>query len=270
MTPIEDDEDVPLNLQEALLFYPAGMEEFPLNFQNIANEQQNDTTLLPLADKDDFEIQTFNGIELIACQHNGFWQIVVPQVLVDPTINWYHVVLGHCGVTRLIKSLSAHVWFPNMKSRVETLVEACNHCQRYKFAGPGYGHLPPRNDVASPWEEVAVDLIGPWTINLPEGNLSLRALTMIDTTTTLTECVRIDNKTAAHVAMHFTNQWLSRYPRPLRCVHDQGTEFIGIAFQTMLVTNDITAVPTTVRNPQSNAICERMHKTVQDMLNTFL
>ena len=32
---------------------------------------------------------------------------------------------------------------------------------------------------------------------------------------------------------------------------------------------DISAVPTTVKNPQSNAICERMHKTVGDMLRTM-
>eukprot|EP00977_Amphora_coffeiformis_P007532 scaffold1646_cov115-Amphora_coffeaeformis.AAC.1 len=38
----------------------------------------------------------------------------------------------------------------------------------------------------------------------------------------------------------------------------------------MLHMNGIQSVPTTVRNPQANAICERMHKTVQDSLNTYI
>ena len=38
----------------------------------------------------------------------------------------------------------------------------------------------------------------------------------------------------------------------------------------MLAMNGIQSVPISVRNPQANAVAERMHKTVQDMLNTSL
>jgi transposase InsO family protein len=98
----------------------------------------------------------------------------------------------------------------------------------------------------------------------------IHAITIIDVTTTLAETIRIENKTASHCAMQFENHWLSRYPRPLRCIHDQGTEFIGLNFQHMLAMNGIESVPTTVRNPQANAVCERMHKTVLDMLSSSL
>ena len=91
---------------------------------------------------------------------------------------------------------------------------------------------------------------------------------MIDPTTTLSETIRIENKTSSHCSMQFANNWLTRYPKPTRCVHDQGTEFTGIEFQTMLLQEGIKSVPSSVRNPQSNAIIERLHKTVGDMLNT--
>jgi hypothetical protein len=129
-----------------------------------------------------------------------------------------------------------------MKTRCEEYTKTCEHCQRYKFTGPGYGHLPPRNDVAQPWEEVAVDLISPWSINLPLGKLSIFGFTIIDTTTTLAECVRIDHKTSDFIAMQFANTWLARHPKPLRCVHDQGTEFVGIAFQHLLAVNNIRSI----------------------------
>jgi transposase InsO family protein len=86
--------------------------------------------------------------------------------------------------------------------------------------------------------------------------IEFSALTCIDTVSNLVELVRIENKTAAHVGMLFENTWVSRYPKPERCVHDNGNEFLGADFQRILVVNGIYDVPTTVKNPQSNAICE--------------
>jgi hypothetical protein len=50
-----------------------------------------------------------------------------------------------------------------------------------------------------------VDLVGPKKIDVPEGTVKFLALTMIDTTTALSEIVRIENKTSQHVAMQFKN-----------------------------------------------------------------
>jgi len=275
MTPIDEekednDPDHSSSLHEALLFYPDDVDTFPLQFESIAETQQQDPAMLPLADRDDFDIEMFNGVEMICRRVENQWKIVLPQALVLPAIKWYHVVLGHCGVNRLVDTLRTHFWIPNLKSQVADFVGKCDACQRNKFQGPGYGKVPPRNQVAQPWEEVAVDLVGPWTVELPLGEIRLHALTMIDTVTNLAELVRIENKTAQHVAMQFTNHWLSRYPKPQRCIHDQGTEFTGINFQSMLATNAIKSVPISVRNPRANSIVERVHKTMQDMLNISL
>jgi transposase InsO family protein len=269
MTPI-DEEEAETKLTETLLFYPEEIDKFPLDFQSIAESQQQDQALLPLAEQDDFELQEFHGVEMICKRHQDQWKIVLPEDLIEPTIDWYHIVLGHCGITRLETTLLNHLWFPNMRDRITRHVNECEHCKRYKFIGQGQGHVPPRNDVSIPWEEVAVDTIGPWKIPLP-GNTQLivHALTMIDTATTLSETVRVENGQSEHAAMLFTNNWLSRYPKPLRCVHDQGSEF-KLRFQEMLNREGIKSVPTTVRNPQANAICERMHKTIENSLNTFL
>jgi hypothetical protein len=68
--------------------------------------------------------------------------------------------------------------------------------------------------------------------------------------TNFPDAIRIQNKTASHVSMQFENIWLSCYPRPQHCIHDEGTKFIGIEFQYMLMRSGIKDVPTTVRNPQ--------------------
>jgi transposase InsO family protein len=65
------------------------------------------------------------------------------------------------------------------------------------------------------------------------------------------------------------NGWLSRYPRPMRCIHDQGTEFQGSQFRLVLENNGIEDVSITIKNPQANAICERVHQTVGNVLRTM-
>ena len=39
----------------------------------------------------------------------------------------------------------------------------------------------------------------------------------------------------------------------MRCIHDNGPEFMGAPFMRMLEVNGIKDVPTTVKNPQANA-----------------
>jgi transposase InsO family protein len=70
--------------------------------------------------------------------------------------------------------------------------------------------------------------------------------------------------------MQFENIWLSRYPRPQHCTHDQDTDFIGAEFQYMLMRSGIKDVPTTVRNPQANAICEQLHQLIANTLQILL
>ena len=95
-------------------------------------------------------------------------------------------------------------------------------------------------------------------------------MTVIDTDTNLTEAILITNKTSQQVASKFENIWLARYPKPNKCIHDNGNEFIGPEFQTMLHKYNIKDAPTTIKNPQANAICERMHQTIGNMLRTHL
>ncbi len=53
-------------------------------------------------------------------------------------------------------------------------------------------------------------------------------------------------------------------------VGDPGGEFVGIKFQTLLQDCHIRDVCTSAKNPQSNAICKKMHQTVGNVLRTLL
>jgi hypothetical protein len=122
----------------------------------------------------------------------------------------------------------------------------------------------------APWEEVAIDLIGPWKVKVNGQQVEFNALTCIDTASNLVKLICIDNKTAKHIHDKFTQSWLCGYPRPVRCLYDKGGEFIGQNFQLLLEIFSIKDVCSTSKNPQSNAICERMHQTVTNVLRTLV
>jgi hypothetical protein len=77
-------------------------------------------------------------------------------------------------------------------------------------------------------------------------------------------------KTSSNVAKKLNELWLSRYPKPEVCAHDKGGEFIGPEFQRLLFDAGITSAPSTSRNPQSNAIIERLHLSIGNSLRAQL
>jgi transposase InsO family protein len=188
--------------------------------------------------------------------------------MLQPTIRWFHQVTGHPGSKRLHMQISSRYYHRDLRRLIDSY--KCDHCQRHKLDGKGYGHLPEREIRSMPFEECAVDLIGPWKVQVRTKPYKFSALTIIDTVSNLVELVRIDEKTSAHIAKKFAQVWLTRYPWPARCIHDNGGEFIGPEFQLLLEGCRIKDVPTTSKNPQANSICERMHQTVGNVLRTLL
>ena len=91
---------------------------------------------------------------------------------------------------------------------------------------------------------------------------------MIHTVTNLPEISPINNKISEFIAMKFENDWLDRYLRPERCIQDKGGELTGIPFIHMLVLNGIKNGTITVKNPEVNAICERLHQSISNSLST--
>lgn len=190
--------------------------------------------------------------------------------MLNQVIEFYHMALSHIGMIRLQQTVSANFEHPRLNQECMHVALTCDTCQKTKLFGRGYGHLPIKEAQCAPWQEVAVDLIGPWIMYDQEGNEhSFTALTMVDTVTTCCEIVLLQNKTAAHVGYQFETQWLARHPRPQRCIFNQGNEFLGEAFQAVLRRHGVHPAGSTVKNPQSNAVCERLHQSIGNALRVL-
>eukprot|EP00956_Cyclotella_meneghiniana_P031208 scaffold81158_cov76-Cyclotella_meneghiniana.AAC.1 len=179
-------------------------EENPLSYAHIREQQQQDQQLLALLDKypDNYYYDNLDDdVNDIVCwrkhKDDNDWKIALPESMIPEVVNWFHHVLGHPGQTRLRHTLMQRYHHPQLRRQIDQY--RCKHCQRYKLAGKGYGLLPEREVRIAPWEEVAIDLIGPWKVKVNGKVCEFSALTCIDTASNLVELVRIDNKTAEHI-----------------------------------------------------------------------
>jgi hypothetical protein len=236
--------------------------------------QQQDKQLLALQVKypDNYDnLQLDDNIDVIICYkkdpNQPNWKIRLPESTVVDTVKWFHQVMGHPGEKRLCEALNQHYHHPKLRYHIDKL--KCKGCQKYKLAGHGYGLLPEQEVRVAPWEEVALNLIGPWKLKVNGQQVELNALTCVDMALNLVELICVDNETAENICDKFTQSWLCQYPCPAQCLHDKRGEFIGQNFQWLLEIFSITDICSTSKNPQSNAICERMHQTVTNVLRTL-
>lgn len=252
-----DEEDLPKNA-------------FPLKFSTIQQQQQKDTSLVQSSQSNpDYHLLAFRGgekdVELIC--YKG--KIAIPSNLQLRIAQWYHVYLAHPGETRTELTLRQHFHWTNLRQTVHKVCHTCAVCQKEKKTHKKYGHLPEKTAEATPWEKLCVDLVGPYNMKRPNGNLTLWCVTMIDPATGWFEMKEVPNKRADVIANIVEQTWLTRYPWPTQIVFDRGTEFMAEFAKMVKEDYGVTKKPITTRNPQANAIIERIHQTIGNILRTF-
>jgi hypothetical protein len=75
------------------------------------------------------------------------------------------------------------------------------------------------------------------------------------------------DKSSAQISNLVYKTWFSRYPRCCYIIYNNGSEF-KLHFQSLCNTYGIKRKPTSVKNPQANAILERIHGVLRNMLRT--
>ncbi len=245
----------------------------PLNYQHLQIAQNKDKTIMKLLkeQKVDFVLKEYQGggkTTSLICYKD---KIVIPGMLQKHIINWYHTTLCHPGINRTEETIGQHLWWPKMRDHITNYVKICPLCQRTKCKQKKFGILPPKEAEATPWDKLCVDLIGPYKIRRKgQEDIICKCVTMIDPATGWFEIQQYDDKQAITVANIIEQEWFSRYPWPTQITFDRGSEFIGQEFQKMIKEDyGIKAKPITVRNPQANAIVERVHQVIGNIICTF-
>ena len=266
----------------------------PTSYKTIMKHQQMDKLLIEKAKSNvnDYSIKHFHGADKkysLIC-YKG--KIVIPLKLQKRLVEWYHHTLCHPGETRTELSINQHFYWKNLRKTVHDVCSKCDACQRLKRGKKKYGKLPPKEAEAQPWDTLCVDLIGKYQfttkgggaeykISPPPSNekyklktkngntVYLQAITMIDPATGWVEIRAVPSARADLVANQVELAWLTRYPLPTKVVLDRGNEFLA-EFKNMIEHDyGIKVRPITTRNPQANAILERVHQTIGNIIRTF-
>ncbi len=177
-----------------------------------------------------------------------------------------------------------------MRNTIGSITKSCKTCQVNKIRTQNYGHLPSKIVISTPWEALCVDLVGPYTLKGKDGSsIDFMALTMIDPASSWFEVVelptimrlmtrkvnskertieeQIFDKSSDQISRLVNKIWLCRYPRCQYLIYDNGLEF-KLHFETLCNSYSIKRKPTTIKNPQANAVCERVHQVLGTMMCT--
>jgi hypothetical protein len=189
-------------------------EQCPIDYRVIADRQQAE---IP---KKVFEKSRCIRIGTVILKVNRNERVMTPESLRQPLMKFYHDSLRHPGVVIMTNSLWTNFAWPSLKEDVTEFVKYCDECPRFKKSRKHYGHLKPSDPrTNTPWDQVAVDCTGPWTIHIKNESVKLTCLTIIDLSTRWLELVRFHEKTAENTALLFDHSWLCRYPRPTAVIH---------------------------------------------------
>jgi hypothetical protein len=233
----------PSVLEESLpelmdLHLPSLDEQCPIHYRVITDQQQ---AKIP---RKIYQKSRSIRIGSVTLKINCNERVMIPESLRQLLMNFYQDSLQHPGVVRMTNSLWTNFAWPTLKEDVTEFVKSYDECPRFKKSRKHYGHLKLSDSHTNiPWDQVAVDCTGPWTIHFKKESVKL-------TSTRWLELVRIHEKTAKNTALLFDRSWLCRYPRPTVVIHDAGTEF-GQEFGDLLSSYGIQEVTTTVKNPHA-------------------
>ena len=193
-------------------------------------------------------------------------QICVPIGLRQEVMRVAHdtPMAGHLAAQRTRERLWNDFYWPGMCGDIRRYCQSCDRCQRIcpksRVKKAPLGKLPL---VGTPFERVAVDLIGPLIPASEEGHKWV--LVMVDYATRYPEARALKNIDTENVAEALLDMW-SRVGIPEQVLSDRGTQFLSEVMLEVHRLLSIKGLTTTPYHAQCNGLVERFNGTLKTML----
>jgi len=196
-------------------------------------------------------------------------QLLVPSCLRQEVLKLAHnsVLSGHFGRKKTFEKVRREFYWFGMKEDIDVFVARCDLCAQNKF--PNKKPRAPLGSISTgaPLDRISIDVVGP----LPRTVQNNRYfLTVTDHFTKWTEVYPVPDQTAETCAHKILDEFVSRFGCPASIHSDQGTSFESAIFRELCQILEIRKTRTSARNPKGNGQCERIHRTVLQMIRAYL
>ena len=192
-------------------------------------------------------------------------KIKVPEKKAESIIKEVHRQ-GHLGEHKTWKAFNRKYFTPAGKQKCREIVRTCPECQ----LGKDYKvkHLPKGNiNSPGPWETVSIDIVGPLPV---DGRSNRFIVTIMDVYSRYLIAVPVKNHRAATVSRCLYESVVAYFGAPRSILSDRGTEFTSVIWETLSQMLGAKIKLTAPYYPQGNAVIERSHRTLNNMLRTML
>jgi len=199
-------------------------------------------------------------------------RLELPETLYVDYIKEFHEppVMAHLGVLKVFKKMKERFHFPDMRGWIEKVIKSCQVCQMRKPSphGPLGKTLNVYTKNMQVMDLVSIDVMGP----LPRTSLSgtKYIITAIEYVTRFVTAKAIRNVTAATCARFMITEVVSKLGVPKSVLSDNASTFRSRFFQLVnrhLGTKNVYSSP---YHSQGNALVERQHRTIQDILSKYV
>ena len=171
----------------------------------------------------------------------------------------------HLGGQALWKLFSDRYTYKAGRRLCIEVAQSCPQCQ----LGSDYGHrLKTTGTIQSrgPWDTLSVDIMGP----LPADHRHEFLIVFVDCYSQYTILVPASNHTASTVSDALLRHVVLYFGTPRRLLSDRGRKFVGDVWGKLMLFLGVQHVLTSPYHPEGNAVNERSHRTMNNMLRAHL
>ena len=196
-------------------------------------------------------------------------QLVIPDGLVAGVLTSMHggPTGGHFGAEKLTEQVRLRFWWPHLESSVREFCQLCDRCNARNTPTP-----KPRAQMGElrseePFDTIAIDFLS----GLPAtGRGNKHLLVVTDHFTRWVECFPVPDMKASTVADVIVNEYIARFGCPRRIHSDCAANFQSEIIAEMCRLLNIEKSKISPYHPEGNSKCERMMRTILDMLSKYL
>ena len=193
-------------------------------------------------------------------------QLVVPMKFRKHVLKLAHEALlgGHQGIQKTTDKVLTNFYWPGVGSDVNRHCQSCDICQRTvpkgRVSKVPLGEMPL---IESPFERIAMDLIGPIKPVSERGHRYI--LVIIDYATRYPEAIPLKTIEAEVIAEELMKIY-SRLGIPKEVLTDQGSQFVSKVMKEVNRLLSIRGITTTPYHAMTNGLCEKYNGTLKIML----